>query len=84
MAYETLHMTIWNCNGSLWTDVGYFEDTFKNTDIAMYIETHQGMASKLPNVQGYIRESICRPQTQTPGSTRGLGSMIECMLCIRT
>ena len=33
MAYETLCMIIWNCNGSLWTDVGYFEDTFKNTDI---------------------------------------------------
>ena len=47
MAYETLRMTIWNCNGSLRTDVRYFEDTFKNTDIAMYTETHQCMASTL-------------------------------------
>ena len=95
MAYETLRMTIWNCNGSLRTDVGYFEDTLKNTDIAIYTETHQCMASKLPEVQGYRWESICRPQPRTPGSTRvevreewlcytKRSFMIECMLSIRT
>ena len=51
-------MTIWNCNGSLQTNVGYFEDTFKNTDIAMYTETYQCMGSKLPEVQGYRLEAI--------------------------
>ena len=66
---------IWNCNGSLRTDVGYFEDTLKNTDIAMYTETHQCMASKLPEVQGYRWESICRPQPRTRGSTRGSGGV---------
>ena len=75
MAYETLQMTIWNCNGSLQTDVGYFEDTFKNTDIAMYAETHQCMASKLPEVQGCRWESICHPQPRTPRSTRGSGGV---------
>ena len=47
MADETLHMTIWNCHSSLRTDAEYFEDTFKNTIITMYKETHQCVASKL-------------------------------------
>ena len=53
MANETLHMTMWNWNSSPRTNAEYFEDTFKNTNIAMYKETHQCVASKLPDVQGY-------------------------------
>ena len=57
-------MTIWNCNGSLRTDVRYFEDTLKNTDIAMYTEVHQCMTGKLLDGQVYC------PQPWTPGTTR--------------
>ena len=39
-----------NYNGSLRTDARYFEDNDKNTDVVMYIETHQCISSKLPNV----------------------------------
>ena len=76
MASETSRMTILISNGSLQTDVRYFEDTFKNTDIAIYTKTHQSMASKLTDVQGYRCETICRPQPRTPGSTRGSGGVV--------
>ena len=49
MAYETLRMTLY---GSLRIDAGYIEDTFKNTDIAMYTETHQSIARRLLDAQG--------------------------------
>lgn len=41
---------VWNCKGSLQIDIGYFEDTLKQTDIAMYTEIHQCIGSKLSNV----------------------------------
>ena len=47
MANETLHMTMWNWNSSPRTNAEYFEDTFKNTNIAMYKETHQCVTIKL-------------------------------------
>ena len=54
-AYETLCMTIWNCNVSLRTNGG----------------THQCIGSELHNVQWYWWDSVCRSQPQTPRSTRG-------------
>ena len=90
MAYETLRMTIWNCNGSLRTDVGYFEDTFKNTDIAMYTETHQCMASKLPEDIDGSQYVIPNLEHQEALEVREewlcytkRSSMIECILSIR-
>ena len=70
MVYETLRMT-YRIVIDLSTNAGYFEDTFKNTNIAMYTETHQCMASKLPGVQGYRWESVCHLQPQMPRITRG-------------
>ncbi len=68
-------MTVWNCNGSLRIDAGYFGDTLKHTDTAMYTETHQCNGSKLLDVHGYRWESVCRPQPRTIGSTRGSGGV---------
>ena len=75
MAYETLHMIIWNCNCSLPTNVGYFEDTFKNKDIARLTQPHQCMSSNLPDVQGCRWELVCHPQLWTLGSIRGSGGV---------
>jgi hypothetical protein len=46
-------MMVWNCNGSLRTDIRYFEDTLKHTNIAVYTETCQCIDSKFPYVHGY-------------------------------
>lgn len=68
-------MTIWNYNGSLRLDAGYFEDTFRGQDIAMYTETHQCKGSELPDVQGYRWETVYLPQPWTLGGTRGSGGV---------
>ena len=48
----------------------HFQDTFKSTCIALNTKTHQCIASKLPDAQGYRWESICKPKPQILGSTR--------------
>ena len=53
----------------------WMQDTFKNTDIAMYTETHQRVGKSLPHVHGYRWESVYCPQLCTVGGTRGFGGV---------
>ena len=48
MAYETLRMTKWNCNGSLRTNARYFEGTFKNTDLLAMLKTINALLVNSP------------------------------------
>ena len=44
-------------------------------DRCSVFKTHQRIASRLPNAQGYRLEWACHPQPQIPRSTRGLGGV---------
>ena len=46
MAYETwytipLACTVWNCNGTLWSELGNFSESYTGRDIVFYTETHE-------------------------------------------
>ena len=61
----------------------------ENTDAGL---KNTAITIELPDIQRYKWESLCHPQPQIPGSTRGVktvvvftrsSSMIEFILCIR-
>ena len=63
MAHVTdnkLRMTLWNCNGALWTHPGRLEEILKVSDIVFLVETHQSPNRGLPRVNGFRWESVFR------------------------
>ena len=77
MVYETqthhtvpLACTIWNCNGTLWSDPGNFSESYTGRDIVFYTETHQSPERHLPSVNGYTWESVFREETRYTGGVR--------------
>jgi hypothetical protein len=61
MAHVTdnkLRMTLWNCNGALWTHPGRLEEILKVSDIVFLVETHQSPNRGLPRVDGFRWESV--------------------------
>ena len=77
MAHGTenaLRMTLWNCNGALWTHPGRLEEILKVSDILFLVETHQSPNRGLPRVEGFRWESAFR-QTSRRHTTRGSGGV---------
>ena len=77
MAHVTdnkLRMTLWNCNGALWTHPGRLEEILKVSDIVFLVETHQSPNRGLPRVNGFRWESVFR-QTSRRHTTRGSGGV---------
>ena len=48
-----IRMTLWNCNGALWTHLGYLEEILKVSGILFLVETHQSSNRELPRVKGF-------------------------------
>ena len=67
-------MTLWNCNGSLWTHPGRLEELLEISDILFLVETHQSPNRGLPRVDGFLWESAFR-QTSRRQTTRGSGGV---------
>ena len=72
MTDNKLRMTLWNCNGALWTHLGRLEEILKVSDILFLVETHQSPNRGLPRVNGFHWESVFR-QTSRRVTTRGSG-----------
>ena len=77
MAHVTdnkLRITLWNCNGALWTHPGRLEEILKVSDILFVVETHQSPNRGLPRVDGFRWESVFR-QTSRRHTTRRSGGV---------
>ena len=72
--HDTLRMTMWNCNGSLWTYPGRLQEIIEISDIIFLVETHQSSERGLPRVEGFLWESTFR-KTSRQQRTRGSGGV---------
>lgn len=62
MIYETtnvLHMAIWNCNGTLWSDPGSFAETYTGRDSFLHGDS-SSLERGLSEVLGYVWEFAYR------------------------
>ena len=84
MAYEMLtkeaqkkeiSISVWNCDGCLWTQPGRLEEVMRGRDIIMFTETHESRERGLPYVRGYQWESTYRQTTGRHGTSRGSGGI---------
>ena len=67
---NTLRMTLWNCNGTLWTHPDCLKEILKVSDILFLVETHQSPNRGLPRVKGFHWEPVFR-QTSRQRITNG-------------
>ena len=62
---------IWKYNGTLWSVLGNFSESYTRRDIVFYTETHQSPECPLPPISGYTRESAFREETRDTKGVRG-------------
>ena len=82
MVYETqtqhaipLACTIWNYNGTLWSDPGNFLESYTGHDTVFYTKIHQSPERPLPPASGYMWELAFHEETRDTGGVRGSGGV---------
>ena len=71
---NTLRMTLWNCNGTLWTHLDHLEEILKVSGIPFIVETHQSPNRGFPQVEEFCWQFVFR-QTSRRRTTRGSGGV---------